>query len=201
MRNILCKIVDAVAVFVILCAVLVLLTVLLTGDGQAPSILGCSMFRVMTGSMEPTIPTDALIVARQTDPEDLAVGDVISFYSRDPNLSGSVNTHRILEIHRESDGLYFTTKGDANNVADQYITQESDIVGRVIFVSAGLGKAVRLLSNPLIFVPVILLPLALMLFLNLRQTVLLTKKLAQEEEERAIQEALEALREKRESKS
>jgi signal peptidase I len=159
------------------------------------------MFRVMTGSMEPTIPTDALIVARQTDPEDLAVGDVISFYSRDPNLSGSVNTHRILEIHRESDGLYFTTKGDANNVADQYITQESDIVGRVIFVSAGLGKAVRLLSNPLIFVPVILLPLALMLFLNLRQTVLLTKKLAQEEEERAIQEALEALREKRESKS
>jgi signal peptidase I len=201
MQNILCKIIDAVAVFIIFCAVLVLLTVLLTGDGQTPSIMGYSMFRVMTGSMEPTIPTDSLIVVRETDPEELAVGDVISFYSRDPTLSGAVNTHRILKIDQEGDQLYFTTKGDANNVADQYITQESDLVGRVVFVSAFLGIAVRLLSNPLIFVPVILLPLVIILVLNLRQTVSLAKKLAKEEEEQAIREALAKLREKQEPKS
>jgi CHASE3 domain sensor protein len=52
-------------------------------------------------------------------------------------------------------------------------------------------------SNPLIFVPVIILPLLIMLVANLWQTISLAKKIAREEEEKAVRDALDALREKR----
>jgi signal peptidase I len=191
-------IVNALCVLVIVCAVSILLSVLLTGSGQAPSILGYSMFRVTTSSMEPTIAADSLIIVRQTEPESLQVGDIISFYSRDPALDGMVNTHRIVEIEQDGDSWLYTTKGDANNVNDQYTTQEEDIVGTVIFISYPLGKLVRLISNPLIFIPVIILPLAIILLLNLWQTISLAKKIAKEEEEIAIREAMEVIRKKKE---
>jgi signal peptidase I len=192
------RIVDGISVLIIACAVFVLLTVLLTGSGEAPSILGYSVFRVMTGSMEPTIPTDALIVVQKVDPVGLEVGDIISFYSRDPSLDGAVNTHRIIAIDQKDGAYSFTTRGDANNIDDHYQTTEADLIGKVIFSSVVWGKAVRLLSNPLIFLPVIILPLAVMLIMNLYRTISLAKKIAREEEEAAIREALEALKKKRE---
>jgi hypothetical protein len=68
-----------------------------------------------------------------------------------------------------------------------------------VYSSVGLGKAVRLLSNPLIFIPVILVPLGLMLVINLYQTVKIAKSIAREEEEQAIREALEEIRKKKEA--
>jgi signal peptidase I len=155
----------------------------------------------MTGSMAPTIPTDSLIVVRQTDPAALEVGDVISFYSRDPSLDGAVNTHRILSIAQEDGQRTFTTQGDANNVADRYTVRESELVGKVVFVSPLLGRAVRLVSNPLIFVPVVLLPLACLLIGNLIHTVRLASRLAREEEQAAVRQAVEELRRKQQAQT
>jgi signal peptidase I len=201
LKKFLLHLLDAFSVLLIVAAAAVLLTVLFTGSGKAPSLFGYSAFRVMTGSMAPTIPTDSLIVVRQTDPAALEVGDVISFYSRDPSLDGAVNTHRILSITQEDGQLTFTTQGDANNVADRYTVRESELVGKVVFVSPLLGRAVRLVSNPLIFVPVVLLPLACLLIGNLIHTVRLASRLAREEEQAAVREAVEELRRKRQAQS
>ena len=40
---------------------------------------GFMMFRVVTGSMEPTIPTGALLVAREVDIESIQLNDIICF--------------------------------------------------------------------------------------------------------------------------
>ena len=61
-----------------------------------------------------------------------------------------------------------------------------------------LGKISRLVSNPLIFIPVILVPLAVILITNFVSTVSLAKKIACEEEEAAIKEAVRQMREKKE---
>lgn len=187
-------IVDALSVVIILSAVFVLLSVLLSKNGQAPSIMGYSMFRVMTGSMEPTIETDSLIVVKQTDASELSAGDVISFYSRDPSLNGAVNTHRIVSVERDGEHFYFTTRGDANNADDLFVTTESELIGRVVYSSHILGKLVRLISNPLVFIPIVILPLCVMLAVNLNQTVVLAKKIAREEEEREVREAISEIR-------
>ena len=188
---------NILSVAIILCSIIILLTVVMTKKGEAPNILGYSLFRVMTGSMEPTIPTDSLIVVKRVGPSELQEGDVISFYSRDPSLRGEVNTHRITGIAENAGKKLFSTKGDANNVEDRYATQEEDLIGKVVYSSRIMGKIVRLLSNPLIFVPLIILPLVILLGQSLWESVSLAKKLAREEEEAAVREAVEAIRKKR----
>lgn len=51
----------------------------------------------------------------------------------------------------------------------------------------------RLASNPLIFIPIIIIPLAILLFANLFKTVKYAKKIAKEEEEATVREIVEEL--------
>lgn len=82
-------------------------------------------------------------------------------------------------------------------MVDQYPVSSEDLIGKVVFVSYPLGVAVHLLSNPLIFIPGILVPLFFILIYNISRTILLTRGLVQEEEEAAVREAVEAIRRKR----
>ena len=47
-----------------------------------------------------------------------------------------------------------------------------------------------MVSNPLIFIPVILVPLAVILLSNFFQTISLARKIAKEEEEAGLDESL-----------
>ena len=196
-KKIFLKITNVISVLLIACSIFILLSVIFSSSGKAPNIAGYSLFRVLTGSMEPAIPEGSLLLIKKTDPSALQVGDVISFYSKDPSLNGEVNTHRIMEIEEENGTYLFTTKGDANNVKDIYGTLGSDVIGKVVFSSLFLGKIVRLLSNPLIFLPVVILPLTIIIITNLIRSMKLARKIAKEEEEAAIREAIEKIRNKK----
>lgn len=190
------KLFNAAAIALILVSVFVLLSVVLTPAGQVPQVLGYSVFRVMTGSMEPEIREDSLLVVQKTPPEDIVPGDVISFFSPDPMLEGAVNTHRVVRIERENGRIRFITKGDANMIEDTYPTDASALVGRVVFQSYGLGKTVSLLSNPLVFGTIILLPLLVILLMNLYRAVRIAADIAKKEEEEAVRKALEEIKAK-----
>ena len=196
-KNILLKLTNVVSVLIILASIVALLKVVLAKPGEAPNFFGYSLFRVMTGSMEPTIPTNSLIVVQRTDPQQLVEGDIITFYSRDPALMGEPNTHRIISFEQDGDQRLIHTKGDANNIEDHYAAHEEDVIGRVVFSSEKIGNFVRLVSNPVVFIPLIVIPLAIMLLRSLYDGVVAAKTLAKEEEEAAVREALAELREKR----
>ena len=200
-KDILLKLMNVVSVLIIVISIGALLTVVLTKPGQAPNFFGYSFFRVMTGSMEPAIPTNSLIVVKRTPAAELSEGDVITFYSRDPSLMGEPNTHRILRFEEENGKRLIITKGDANNVEDRYPTQEEDLIGKVTYNSMFMGKLVRLISNPLVFIPLIMIPLVILLIRNIYDGIVAAKQLAKEEEEAAVREALAALREKKKSES
>lgn len=190
------KLFNAAAIALILVSVFVLLSVVLTPAGQVPQVLGYSVLRVMTGSMEPEIREDSLLVVQKTPPEDIVPGDVISFFSPDPMLEGAVNTHRVMRVEKENGRIQFITKGDANVIEDTYPTDASALVGRVVFQSYGLGKAVSLLSNPLVFGIIILLPLLIILLMNLYRAVRIAADIAKKEEEEAVRKALEEIKAK-----
>jgi len=97
-------------------------------------------------------------------------------------------------VEETDDGLVFTTKGDANAVVDDYTVSGGDLIGVVVFSSLFLGKLVHLMSNPLIFFPLLILPLAALLLANLWSTVKLARQAAKEEEEAAIREIMEKRR-------
>ena len=193
------KLFNAAAIVLIFVSVFVLLSVVLTPAGQVPQVLGYSVFRVMTGSMEPEIREDSLLVVQKTPPEDIAPGDVISFFSPDPMLEGAVNTHRVVRIEKENGRTQFITKGDANVIEDTYPTDASALVGRVVFQSYGLGKTVSLLSNPLVFGIIILLPLLAILLMNLYRAVRIAADIAKKEEEEAVRKALEEIKAKQDA--
>ena len=193
------KLFNAAAIALILVSVFVLLSVVLTPAGEVPQVLGYSVFRVMTGSMEPEIREDSLLVVQKNPPEDIVPGDVISFFSPDPMLEGAVNTHRVVRIEKENGRTQFITKGDANVIEDIYPTDASALVGRVVFQSYGLGKAVSLLSNPLVFGIIILLPLVIILVMNLCRAVRIAADIAKKEEEEAVRKALEEIKAKQDA--
>lgn len=187
------------AIALIVASVFVLLRVVLTPAGQVPQVLGISVFRVMTGSMEPEFPRDALLVVRKTEPQNLQPGDVISFFSADPSLDGAVNTHRIVCVEEQTGQRWFYTRGDANQMEDIYPVREDMLIGKVIFSSGVLGAVVHLLSNPLVFGGLILLPLLVILLGNLYRAVRIAVDIAKKEEEEAVRQALEGLKAQQQS--
>lgn len=193
-KKIIFTLINLLSVLIIAGAVAVLMIVLMTKPGQPPSVAGYTALRITTGSMEPTYGMDTLIVVKKTDPAEIKKGDVISFYSSDPALDGSVNTHRVVSVKKEGNGYIYTTKGDANNTVDAYDVLSKYLIGRVQTSSVILGKISRLAANPLIFIPVILAPLAVILISNFVRTVLLAKQITKEEEEAAVREALEEIK-------
>ena len=190
------SLINIAAICLIAMSIFVLLTVVLTPAGQIPQVMGFSVLRVLTGSMKPEIPEDSMLLVQKTDAASLQVGDVISFFSPDPSLNGALNTHRIVGIAEVDGSLQFTTKGDANLIEDQYPVDESRVVGKVLFVSTRLGKLLRLISNPLVFGLAVLLPLVLILVGNLVSALKSAARLAKEEEEAAVRQALEELKAK-----
>lgn len=190
------KLFNVAAILLILVSLFVLLSVVLTPAGQVPRVLGYSVFRVMTGSMEPEIPENSLLVVKKTPPEDIAPGDVISFFSPDPALQGAVNTHRVVRIEEEKGRFLFFTKGDANIIEDIYPVEDSLLVGTVVFKSGVLGVVVSLLSSPLVFGAIILLPLLVILLTNLYRAVRIAADIAKKEEEAAVRQALEEIKQK-----
>ena len=191
--------INTCAIVLIILSLFVLLTVVMTPSGQVPQVMGFSILQVLTGSMEPTIPEGSMLLIQETDPKSLQPGDIISFFSPDPSLDGALNTHRIQQVVAEGDTLEFITKGDANFLEDQQPVAAEQVVGKVIFISPTLGKFVRLISNPLVFGLAILLPLAAMLIANLVRAMRSAVQLAKKEEEEAVRQALEAMKNRSET--
>lgn len=110
-----------------------------------PRIIGAVPLAVLTSSMEPTLPPGTLVISKPTDPESLAVGDVITFqpFSDDPMLV----THRIVGMGIQADGGYtFTTRGDNNGADDEPIIGDQ-VMGKVIYSVPFVGYATSLFDN------------------------------------------------------
>ena len=100
-------------------------------NNQVPQIGGYSIFKITTGSMEPEIPTGMYILVQKTPAEDIRDGDIITFYSEDPDIFNMPNTHRVVGKPVEtSRGLVFETRGDANFKNDEFYVAEQRIIGR-----------------------------------------------------------------------
>lgn len=172
------RIMAVISVVIFILGLTIFVSVLRASAGKAPSVFGFSVLQVTSGSMEPEIPVGGIVVVRKAKPESLKVGDVISFYSNDIDISGKVNTHRIIEIKQSESGeKIFRTKGDANEYADTAAVFEIDLVGKMILNLGSVGGSVfDVLRNPTIILIFIVLPL---IFITLGEAVNLAKLIAE----------------------
>jgi signal peptidase I len=76
--------------------------------------LGMGSFVVTGSSMEPAINKGALVIVEPVSPTAISRGDIITF-----ERYGQMTTHRVIAIDSSNvANPTFTTKGDANSVAD-----------------------------------------------------------------------------------
>ena len=124
---------------------------------------GYSLFRVVTGSMEPTIPTGALLICDNVDIESIKKGDIICFTSKDRYMNDSVITHRVHEVRKDSKGkINLYTKGDANVSLDGYTSDEENFIGKVTWYTkkgSTLMKIMGLLTSTYGFLTCVVFPL------------------------------------------
>lgn len=127
--------------------------------GGVPKVAGYQMYIVLSGSMNPEFDTGSIAFVKETLPEQLVVGDIITFRSQ--SGSDSLTTHRIVEVVRE-DGLRFVTRGDANNVNDPNPVLAENVVGMVTGSVPYVGYVLNFVQTRqglilLIFVPGVLI--------------------------------------------
>ena len=111
-----------------------------------PRIVGGTPFTILTSSMEPHLPPGTLVVDRPVRPEEIGVGDVVTYQlvSGEPD----VVTHRVVEVSQSLVGdLTFRTQGDANDATDPSPVLPEQVRGRLWYSVPELGRVNLLLTG------------------------------------------------------
>ncbi len=122
---------------------LLILVILLCIPLTIPRLFGCEIYHVISGSMEPTIPTGSVVYVKEIEASDLQKDDVIAYYSSDEN--GAIITHRIVQ-NRVVSGE-FITKGDANEKEDLTPVTYDRLIGKVVLSIPFLGRVLTMISG------------------------------------------------------
>lgn len=109
------------------------------GPGYEPKF---SIYTIISGSMEPNIRVkDTVVNVRVKDPQDIVVGDVITFVSTSLLSPGTTITHRVVGITKDENGnICYQTKGDNNPIQDQACAKFHNVIGKVILKIPQLGQ-------------------------------------------------------------
>ena len=107
------------------------------GGDKMPMPLGFATSVVLSGSMEPELSVDDMIIV--VSRESYEVGDVVVFQSY-----GTLIVHRIISI----DGETVVTQGDANPTPDAPIKLK-DIKGEVVYSIPYVGLVLSFIRSPI----------------------------------------------------
>ena len=157
------KVAGVVTSVLLVISVLLCLFVALQVLGNGYATFGkVSLFRVVTGSMEPEIPVGSLIMTEKVDIDEVDIGDVITFRSQSVEIYGSIVTHRVIDITKSDSGaVLLQTRGDANSAADVLPVDANNFVGKVTRVLGGanfFSKVLAFFTSQSGFIICIVLP-------------------------------------------
>ncbi len=118
-----------------------------------------SLYTIISGSMKPNINVYDVVVDTKVDnPEDIKVGDIITFTSSSSLTYGVTITHRVIAIDN-SNGVYrYRTQGDNNLVPDDTYVEFGNVLGKVLFKVPQLGRVQFLLLKAGSWLFIILIP-------------------------------------------
>ncbi len=127
-----------------------------------PMPFGVGMAVINSGSMEPNIPIDSLVIVVKAD--EYQLDDVVAFQTE----KGKIHTvHRIVSI----DGETITTCGDNNDGSNDTPFHVSKIKGKVVMTLPKVGRGIdtfsRAIQHPAV-TAIILLVAGVLLFFSFR---------------------------------
>ena len=151
----------AIVVLVFLSIVISISSITARANNGVPDLFGYSPFSVQTDSMKPLFSKGDYIFVEKCEFEDLAVGDVITYYTI---IDGerAINTHRLIDIIDNHGMIQLQTQGDnrlTNPGPDEQLLSPGDVIGKYSGTMIPvLGAVIDYLSTQLGFFLIILLP-------------------------------------------
>ncbi|WP_221564738.1 signal peptidase I SipW [Alkalihalobacillus sp. TS-13] len=134
--------------------VMIFMVVSSKASGGEPNFVGYQLKSVLSGSMEPTFDTGAVIaIDPSINKEGLKKDDIITFKEDAETLI----THRIIEVKKTENHVQYITKGDNNDGADLEPVLSENVVGKyngfnipflgyfMNFANSKLGTAILLI--------------------------------------------------------
>jgi signal peptidase I len=176
--------------------VLTLLLVALLGWGAVAVVTGRYQIRpVLSGSMEPGLPTGGIVITERIPISALHVRDVVVIHP--PNHPDEMVVHRIIALTQSASGVVVQTQGDANTVPDAgQATLQGTTAYRAVFALPLIGYASVWAHGPTGRLALIVFGLLLVLFAlvsGLRQRHRPTSSAAQPRHRQAAESVVTSL--------
>lgn len=163
--------------FFLICVIFVVVTQKVSGNSIA--IGGIRIFNVISGSMEPDYEKGDILVVKQTDPEQLKVGQVIVYCGKEGQVDGKIVTHQIVRIEKHNGEKIFYTKGISNMIEDPEVKADQ-IYGVVKHKMIVLSFINKLMYNIYFFYFILIIPTGIIIFLEIKN---IREKMREEDDE------------------
>ena len=152
--------------FILTVVLVALLAIVLTQrvSDNNMAIAGIRIFTVVTESMVPEYLVGDAILVKSVEPDELKVGDDITYLGKEDSFADRIVTHRIENIKKNKNGSYeITTKGIANDKEDPKIN-ETQVYGKVLYKIKTISYINGIIGNLYGMYFVIVVPMAIMIF-------------------------------------
>lgn len=137
----------------------VLIVCLQRFSGNKMSFLDYRIFTVVTGSMEPKYKIGDVLIAKETAPSEIKIGDAISYLATKGEIKNNVVTHEVVNITKDENGKYlFHSKGLVNLVEDP-IVHEEQLYGVVVYKAKLLSFIRKIISTDIGMLIFIIIPI------------------------------------------
>lgn len=146
-----------------------------TARGETPQIFGYQMYVVVTDSMTGTYDVGDVIISKKVDLDTLEEGDVVAYLGETGTYNGKIVTHRIISIEENNGEYIFTLKGDINPTVDPLVNGDQ-IKGKIINKLGFVTTIYSFISNKYVFLGLVLVPLALVIYYQVYSIVKEVKK-------------------------
>lgn len=152
--------------FAALVMLITIITIIPSNEKENEKFLfGYKFYIVTSDSMAETdFSAGDLICIKKINPDDLHVGDIISYISKSDENYGAVVTHKIREKIEVVEGKYlFVTYGTTTNTDDILVVEEEQIIGKYVWSVVNLGRVFAFLKTVPGYICCIALPLSIVI--------------------------------------
>lgn len=146
------------------------------------SIGGFKIFNILTGSMLPKYEIGDILVSKDIEPNEIQIGDDIVYLGNSGTFAGKTVTHQVIDIEEENGKYKFHTKGIANQEEDPLVAQEQ-VIGKIVYKIQSLSYISKLVNNLYSFYFIIFIPVAILIFLEIKRLVIDVRETKEEKGE------------------